>query len=139
MRAFVVCLGALALLWPLGAVADEKEETPAVKAIDLKGIAISVKSGTVQKPLVIKNAKELAKVVTEEGDQKKVQKQVNFRKQNLLIFAWSGSGGDRLTHSVKKGDKGTAVVFQYKRGLTKDLRRHTHAYAIKKGATWKFE
>jgi hypothetical protein len=139
MRAFVVCLGALALLWPAWAVADDKDETPAVKIVAAEGITVAVKGGTAQKPVVVHNAKELAKVVTKEDDQKKLQKLVNFRKQDLLVFAWSGSGGDKITYETKKGTKGTEVVFHYKRGLTRDLRRHTQMYAVKKGISWKVQ
>ena len=54
-----------------------------------------------------------------------------------MFFAWAGSGRDKIDFKVEKGKKGPEVVFTYERGLTKDLRRHYHLYAVPKDATWR--
>jgi hypothetical protein len=57
----------------------------------------------------------------------------------VLFFAWSGSGGDELTYNVEKGEKAPEVIFQYKRGLQKNLAPQGRLFAIPKDATWKVQ
>jgi hypothetical protein len=56
----------------------------------------------------------------------KVLKEVDLKKEFLLLFRWSGSGGDKLSMTQ---DKGT-VTFHLQRGRTKDLRMHAKLYAL---------
>jgi len=134
----LVCCG---LALPLAAVADEPRKEPkdaAVRTIDLTGFRGEAR-GNVKKPTAITNAEELAKAFPDKDWQERLKKQVDFGKEQLLFFAWSGSGGDKLSHTAEKGEKGPVVVFHYQAGLTDDLRRHFHLYALPKGATWRVE
>jgi hypothetical protein len=135
--------GAIALLFlGLGAAVaadDTGGKKPAVKVreISLSGLRGEA-SGSAKKPTEITNADELAKAFPDKAWQKKLAKQVKFDKEKLLFFAWSGSGQDKLTHKVQKGEKGQEVVFQYRPGRTRDLRHHFHLFAVPKDAAWKF-
>jgi hypothetical protein len=112
---------------------------PAVRTLDLKGLNLGKAEGKVSEPKVITSNDELAKAVTDEEALAALKKQVDFGKEKLLLFAWSGSGGDKIATSLGKGDKGAVVTVTYTPGLTRDLRMHHQVLAIPKDATWKFE
>ncbi len=63
---------------------------------------------------------------------------VDFEKQFLLVFAWQGSGGDTLQYSVA-GSFPEQISFFLKRGLTRDLRQHTHVYALRSNVRWSIQ
>jgi hypothetical protein len=112
---------------------------PAVRTLDIKGLKLGKADGKVGEPKVITSNDELAKAITDEETVAALKKQVDFGKEKLLFFAWSGSGGDKLATSLGKGDKGAVVTVTYTPGLTRDLRMHHQFFAIPKDATWKFE
>jgi hypothetical protein len=130
---FALCLLALPALSP----AEEKKDL--VREISLRGLKRPMPDGDVHKPAAIANEKDLAKAIPEEEVQARVKKEVDFGKEKLLFFAWSGSGGDKVTPSVKDGEKGPEVVFRYQAGLTDDLRFHFRLFAVPKDATWRVE
>jgi hypothetical protein len=55
-----------------------------------------------------------------------VAKEVNFKKEYVVVYAWSGSGGDKLEMKVE--DK--KVTFSRSLGRTRDLRRHFKVFAL---------
>lgn len=61
-------------------------------------------------------------------------KQVDFNKQFVLIFAWKGSGQDKLTYDDGFGNP--AAEFRLKPGRTRDLRPHVHVYALGSNVEW---
>lgn len=105
-----------------------------IKVREIKGIEApkEVYDGSVRKPIVIDSAAKLEKAFTSKEAKEKLQKEVNLEKETLLVFGWSGSGGDRIAPSTVKD----AVQFAYTAGLTDDLRRHAHLYVIPRGAKW---
>ena len=125
--------------------ADEPEppDTKAkVREIDTKDLGLrGFARGRPTMPTEITNAEELAKSFPDKEAQGRLKKEVNFRREKLLFFAWSGSGGDRLTFDEKlhKGKKGPEAVFHFKRGLTRDLRAHYQVFAVPKKATYRVE
>ena len=62
----------------------------------------------------------------------KISKAVNFEKQSVLLFAWKGSGQDRLQYVVKESFP-EQIVFSHKHGRTKDLRSHVKVYVLRSG------
>ena len=88
-----------------------------------------------KKPIVIKSAEEAAKHFDAKG-LAAIRKQVDFAQQTVLIFAWRGSGGDRLNYAVMESYP-EQIVFKLKRGRTRDLRPHVYIYALRKNVTWK--
>jgi hypothetical protein len=91
--------------------------------------------GGFDKPRVINSERELEQVFTNQTVQDQLNRAVNFNQQKLLLFAWSGSGGDRLDHKVE----GQEVVFQFKPGVTKDLRAHVELFALAKDTPYQVE
>jgi hypothetical protein len=120
--------------------APQKEEAQfqeAVKELDATGLPRGERRvGKVLKPTVIGNAEELGKVIKVDEVQKRVMKDVDFGKQQVLLFHWSGSGQDKLAYTVEKGEKGDKVIFAYLPGRTADLTTHLRLLAVPKDATW---
>ena len=59
----------------------------------MTGAVFKVASRT--KPVVLKSLKNGAKYFGK-GELAKISKAVDFEKQSVLLFAWKGSGQDRL-------------------------------------------
>jgi hypothetical protein len=132
LLALVVALPAWA-----GYKSQKDEDKAAVRKLELKGAKLGIPKGKVANPTEITTAEQLAKAFPDEQElQAKIKSQVDFTKEKLLYFAWSGSGGDSLSFQVDKGEKGPVVTFMYKRGLTRDVRGHHALYAMPRDATW---
>jgi hypothetical protein len=132
-----LCLAA-AVLALSGVLADEPDKKS--KDEDVRELVLSSPPGEanlgVKKPLKLTSVDELAKALP---DQKLIDKQVDFTKEQCLLFAWKSSGQDKLSFKVEKGKDGPVVVFTYAAGLTDDLRPHAHLYVIPRNATWRIE
>jgi hypothetical protein len=128
---------ALTMAWsqPVAVAGD----APAVRELDGKGIKPELLSGSVRKPLLLDGPMDLPKAFPKEPDQARLQREVDWKKHKLLLFAWSGSGGDKLTFKLNMGAKGPEIVFFYQAGFTDDLRRHVRLLAIPRDATWRFD
>ena len=109
---------------------DDTEPAPDVKPRELKVQkgTLPTADGKLSDPKKITSKEDLAKAVPDADAAAAIAKQVDFKKEVVLLFAWSGSGGDRLTMAEEKG----AAVFTLKRGLTRDLRRHAKVFALPK-------
>jgi hypothetical protein len=112
-----------------------------VKTIDLKDLKFGKAEGSVDKPIVITNANELAKVIFDQNSLDKIKAQVDFSKEKLLYFHWSGSGGDKLDITAVKeaGGNITQVYLIYQAGLTRDLRPHHHLFVVPSKTEWKLD
>jgi len=124
---------ALLALAPLAA-ADDKKDKPEVKEIATKDLKVTFpKEGKATEPATVKTAEELKKnpVVGQSADE--IAKQIDFAKQNLLVFAWAGSGQDRITASIGAGSDGKPIVYvELLPGKTFDLREHVRLFAVPK-------
>jgi hypothetical protein len=108
------------------------EDKPApLTPLDLKDVAtVQPKEGDVTKPTEIKSTEELAKSpLFGAGAADKLMKHVDFAKQKLVVFAWSGSGQDKLTGEFTTG-KEPLARFGYTPGKTRDLRQHFVVFAV---------
>jgi len=129
--ALLLCLVTLA-------AGDGKEEI-VVTEISLADVPAAIVQGKPTMPTTITTAEELAKVFADESVAARIKKDIDFEKQKLVYFAWSGSGQDKLTHSIvkdEKDDKKEVVKFQYHPGRTRDLRGHHKLYALPKDAAF---
>ncbi len=52
----------------------------------------------------------------------------------MLVFAWAGSGGDKVALTDETKDGKTVLTVTYTRGLTRDLRQHVKLFMVPKGA-----
>jgi hypothetical protein len=139
VRIDMLAMGLCGLLVPSGLSAqdarpDPKDKHAAVREISLEGLKAPAK-GDVTKPKEISSEAEVVKVFEQTEVAARIKKAVDFGKQRLVYFTWSGSGGDRLTYTVGKRSDGP-VKFRFHKGLTLDLRPHHHLYAIDKRLKW---
>lgn len=130
MRTLIVTLASLACGTAFA------EDAKVVRLLAIKDLPFKSEA-SLGKPIVIGTAEELAKSVEDKEVRDSIAKAIDFTKENFVVFAWSGSGGDKLSLAVDKGEKGPIVVTVFKGGLTRDLRQHVHAFAVSKDATMK--
>ena len=84
-------------------------------------------------PIILTSMEEALKHLTRASMEKIT---VDFNKQQVAIFAWRGSGQDRLIgHGPAK--EGAPANFHYQAGRTRDLRTHTAIFALPKGSSVK--
>jgi len=120
---------------PLSA-AEPDAKIPPIQTVKARPGAKALDEGGAKKPIVIRTADEAGKYF--EGDALAVlKKEVDFAQQVVLVFAWRGSGQDRLDCSVAESSP-EQVLFQYKRGRTRDLRPHVQVYALRSNVKWRF-
>ena len=65
----------------------------------------------------------------------KLRKQVDFAKQFVLLFAWRGSGQDRLDAAVAESYP-EQIFFSYAPGRTRDLQEHVRVFALRSNVKW---
>lgn len=87
------------------------------------------------KPIVIRSEKEAAENFAKEALEA-LNKQVDFKQQFVLVFAWKGSGEDRLEYAVAESFP-EQVFFSRKPGKTKDNKEHIHLYALRSNVKWR--
>jgi hypothetical protein len=148
IRLLALAIGSLTL--SAGVFAQDKAKEvnkDAVREIDAKVPGV-VFARNYQ--LLLINAEVLPKVISNADDQARLKKQVDFTKEQLILFAWSSAGGDKLTYTVHNGGK--SVIFHYDAGLEKyksaaernketgrekkPLKSQFRAFAIPKDASW---
>ena len=135
-----LAIAALALAVASAEETNKKDKDAVVREIDLKGFTRARTRGVASKPTRITNAEELAKAFpdTDEEWLDRIAKQVDFEKDELLFFAWTGSNTDRLSFKVEETKKGPVVVFSYEQGGGEDMPHpRFRLYAIAKN--WRVE
>ncbi len=128
----VMCAVALLVAVSVFACGDNP---PDVRVLAVKDVKFDhEKGGSAPKPVEIKTAEELAKspLFADDAGRDAIKKQVDFTKEKLVVFVWSGSGQDKLTGTLIK--RGGTAQFTFKAGLTDDLRHHGHVFAVPKDA-----
>ena len=88
--------------------------------------------GDRRKPTVVTTLEELIKIMPNRADVRTVRRQVDFEKQQLIIFAWEGDAQDRI--NVKSN--GTNVNFiHWGNSPGNDPHLHCMIFALKKGVS----
>jgi hypothetical protein len=125
------------LLIATAAVAGEPDpKLPPIQTLrEPKPSKAVFKASSWNKPLVIDSLEAAAPYFTKKA-LAALKTKVDFARQKLLIFAWRGSGQDRLTYSVAESYP-EQVLFRYKRGRTRDLRSHLHLYVLRSNVRWR--
>jgi len=98
---------------------------------------VTVEPAAWNKPAVIRTPEEAAKAFDKEA-LAIVTRKVDFASQVVLVFAWRGSGGDKLEHAVAESFP-EQVRFSLARGRTKDLRAHGKVFVVNSNARWSAE
>ena len=92
---------------------------------------------TKTKPVVMKSLKDGEKYFGKEA-LAAISKAVDFEKQIVLLFAWKGSGQDRLQYMVQESFP-EQIKFSYVPGRTKDLRPHVKVFVLRSNVKWTVE
>lgn len=126
------CAMLVALMVPALAAAEDKK---VVKEIPTKDLKLKVPEGAkAGVPAVVTSAEELTKCPVCGGEADAIKKQVDFSKEKLLVFAWSGSGQDKVNVTGETKDGKTTVTTTYTPGKTRDLRQHVKLFVVPKDA-----
>ncbi|MSU79234.1 MAG: hypothetical protein EXS16_14225 [Gemmataceae bacterium] len=104
-----------------------------LREIEMKGGKVGAPKKNPFMPTIITNAEELKKAIPEADEA--IQKQIEFAKDKLVLFTWSGSGGDKLNATLS--EDGKTATFTRKLGLTRDFRMHVRLFAIPATAEFK--
>jgi len=87
-----------------------------------------------KKPLVLGSQEEAANHFDAE-ELAELKRQVDFAQQFVLLFAWRGSGQDRLDAAVAESYP-EQIFFSYAPGRTRDLREHVRVFALRSNVKW---
>jgi hypothetical protein len=121
-----LALFALLLIAPVLVADDTEPKDRKVVAREIKVKGLPSARGALGDPTRITSKEELEKVVADKAARAEILKQVDLRKEFLVLFGWSGSGQDKLELKMDK-DK---AMFTYTRGRTRDLRMHAKLFAL---------
>ena len=105
-----------------------------IVSIKVKPQSSIFKNSNFNKPIVVKSKEEAAKHFGKEAVASLV-KAVDFKKQIVLVFAWRGSGGDRLNYTVAESFP-EQISFSRQFGRTRDLRSHAKVFALRSNVKW---
>jgi hypothetical protein len=86
-------------------------------------------------PLVLRSADEAARHF-DAANAAALARRVNYARQVVLVFAWRGSGQDRLDAAVAESYP-EQVFFTFRPGRTRDLREHVRIFALRKNVAWR--
>ena len=112
---------------------SEPSVVTALPAIKLKGLPKT--RGSVEEPLFLNSNDDLDKLIQDKKLSQTYSKHVDWEKQVVLVFRWSGSGQDQLEIRTK-GEEPVTVQFVYRRGRTRDLRPHLKLFVVERGVQW---
>ncbi|HEV7279866.1 MAG TPA: hypothetical protein VGN57_06590 [Pirellulaceae bacterium] len=136
MRAAYLC--AIALFF-VGVSASAVEPDPGIAAVTrIEGVAADAAKFDLDEgsqTIIIKSREEAKKWFADEALRQLAGK-VDFSKQFVLIFAWKGSGQDRMKVTIADSYPEQAL-FKTDPGRTRDLRRHVAIYALRSNVKWK--
>jgi hypothetical protein len=92
------------------------------------------KNSAWDKPIVIKSPDEAAKHFGKDA-LATLAREVDFKKQLVLVFAWRGSGGDKLEYRVLESFP-EQIPFSLRPGVTDDIRAHSRVFALRSNVRW---
>ena len=123
-------IGVIMCFVPFPIFAGELAEIPSLY------IAPEIRSDFIAYPKIIDNGYVLIeKYYDAQKFFRPVPPDADFTKENILMFAWGGSGEDKIDYDQ---DEDGVYHFVLKKGLTKDYVSHIKIYVIKKNDRWLF-
>lgn len=133
----LACCTVLAFAACVNAAPDVPDlpEKPVVEKLEVTAEAAVFDDASRNRPLELTSADQ-AKAYFSEAQLAALNGMVDWDSQRVLVFAWRGSGQDKLATDVEQGDDGPSVKFIYTPGLTRDLRPHVYIFAIQNGVEW---
>jgi hypothetical protein len=92
------------------------------------------KNSAWNKPILLKSQDEAARHFSKDALET-IAKKVDFKKQIVLVFAWQGSGGDKLVYQILESFP-EQIPFSLRPGVTDDLRSHSRVFALRSNVRW---
>jgi hypothetical protein len=126
-------LGLLALCLSARFAAGQ-EPSAAITELKVTPEKSAFKNSAWNKPIVLKSQDEAAKHFGKQALEV-IAKNVNFKKQIVLVFAWQGSGGDKLEYKILESFP-EQIPFSLRPGVTDDIRAHTRVFALRANVKW---
>lgn len=105
-----------------------------IEEISLEAMDAVFQASSESKPLVL-HSEEQAGEYFSDDELSKLAKAVDFSQQFVLVFAWRGSGQDKLNYAVMESFP-EQISFSYQPGRTRDLRLHVSVYAVRANVKW---
>jgi hypothetical protein len=124
-------IGSIVIAFAITGIASAQ---PAIKELKVTPEPSVFKDSAWNKPIAIKSAEDAAKHSGKDA-LAIIDKEVNFKKQIVLVFAWRGSSGDKLEYKILESYP-EQIPFSLRPGLTDDLRSHTHVFALRSNVKW---
>jgi len=124
----------LSIILPLLFAASVWADEPITKIEGVQPKPAAFKPGGAKKPLMIKSGEDAAKHFDAEN-LAALKKKVDFSKQTVLLFAWRGSGQDRIEYTVLESFP-EQIHFSYHPGRTRDLRSHAKVFVLRSNVKW---
>ncbi len=116
---------------------EAADDAAKIRELEVKGVKFEVpRESQAVEPVIYSSKADLAKSPVVGTAAAAIAKQVDFAKEKVAVFAWAGSGQDKV---IPGEVKNWTATFTYKRGLTRDLRRHVKVFAVPKDAEVKVE
>jgi hypothetical protein len=134
MRYCAFLAAVLASTLALKAAQDKPKPKPILREIPTKGLKLLFpkKPGKPTEPTVITAADDLTKNEVAGKAADEVKKEVDFARENLLVFAWEGSGQDQVNVSILSTGGKHTLSFKYTPGKTRDLRQNIKLQVVPK-------
>lgn len=126
---------ALTAVFALVSFASAQDRKTPARALDLKNVKFK-HDGNMPVAAIAESAEALEKIkaIADEASRDAIKKQVDFAKEKVVVFAWSGSGGDKLVPGTSPTAARLSVIFTYTAGATDDVKQHAFVFAVPKGA-----
>lgn len=105
-----------------------------MREITFSNIHNLAREGRFGEPVKIESADDLKELLPDERIRELLTSRIDFDKEHLFIFAWSGSGRDRL-EMESTGEEAMTLTFKYSAGRTRDLRQHVKLFVAPQDAT----
>lgn len=102
---------------------------PIVEIVDVQPKASAFLFDGASKPVVIYSVDEITKYFDAKNSAN-LKSKVDFSQQEVLVFAWRGSGQDRIEYEVLESFP-EQIRFSYLRGRTRDLRQHFKIFVVR--------
>jgi hypothetical protein len=112
--------------------ARDDDPEPRPKSVKPREVAVPQSArlagrGSYDAPVSIPSGRRLAELVTDKEARAAIAKQVDFGREKLVLFSWTGTSRDRLT--PVKGAPGEAA-FEYELGRAFDVAGHARLFAV---------
>jgi hypothetical protein len=127
-------LGLLALCLSAGVAVGQKQVVEPIVELKATPEKSVFKNSAWDKPIVIKSQDEAAKHFGKDALEV-IGAKVDFKKQIVLVFAWQGSGGDKLEYKILESFP-EQIPFSLRPGVTDDLRSHSRVFALRSNVKW---